>query len=323
MDGRALRRRRAARPLGAGRSSWSMRAAARAGDLERLSAAAIRHRRLSGALVRGHAGAQPRRRLRPHSSIAGAPLAFWPVLLLQAALTVWVLALMLRAHGFGRRPLLLLGIVAALSVFTTLPWLTAHPAHRHLRRARRARALSAAAARRRAARAASASALIALIAFSAATHSATFAVLLALLVAAALGAAGRPQAHAARRHRPRRHRARARRRDGARRQLRGGRAARLDAGRLRALVRPHAAGRHRHALSRRPLPRRQRCKLCAYKDAAARPTPTSGSGAAQLFNKLGRFEGLGDEMATSRSAASSTIRGCRLKTAAARHRRSN
>ena len=30
---------------------------------------------------------------------AGAPLAFWPVLLLQSALTVWILALMLRAHG--------------------------------------------------------------------------------------------------------------------------------------------------------------------------------------------------------------------------------
>ena len=55
---------------------------------------------------------------------AGAPLAFWPVLLVQAALTVWVLALVLRAHGLGGRPLLLLGIVAALTVFTTLPWLT-------------------------------------------------------------------------------------------------------------------------------------------------------------------------------------------------------
>ncbi len=55
---------------------------------------------------------------------AGAPLAFWPVLVVQAALTVWVIALVLRAHGLGGRPLLLLGIVAVLSVFTTLPWLT-------------------------------------------------------------------------------------------------------------------------------------------------------------------------------------------------------
>ncbi len=50
---------------------------------------------------------------------------FWPVLLAQAALTVWLLALTLRAHGLGQRPLLLLGMIAALSVLTTLPWLTA------------------------------------------------------------------------------------------------------------------------------------------------------------------------------------------------------
>jgi len=55
---------------------------------------------------------------------AGVPLAFWPVLLLQSALTVWILTLMLRAHGLGRRPLLLLAVVAALSLLTTLPWLT-------------------------------------------------------------------------------------------------------------------------------------------------------------------------------------------------------
>src|SRR5690242_15833856 len=55
---------------------------------------------------------------------AGTSLAFWPVLVLQAALTVWLIALVLRAHRLGGRPLLLLGIVAALTVFTTLPWLT-------------------------------------------------------------------------------------------------------------------------------------------------------------------------------------------------------
>src|ERR1700750_3438279 len=56
---------------------------------------------------------------------AGVPLSFWPVLLLQSGLTVWVIALMLRAHGLGRRPMLLMGIIAALSIGTTLPWLTA------------------------------------------------------------------------------------------------------------------------------------------------------------------------------------------------------
>ena len=55
----------------------------------------------------------------------GVPLSFWPVLLAQATLTVWVLALMLRAHGLGNRPWLVVGAVTALSIFTTLPWLTA------------------------------------------------------------------------------------------------------------------------------------------------------------------------------------------------------
>jgi hypothetical protein len=55
----------------------------------------------------------------------GVPLSFWPVLLAQSALTVWIIALVLRVHGFGGRPWLMLGVVATLSVFTTLPWLTA------------------------------------------------------------------------------------------------------------------------------------------------------------------------------------------------------
>ena len=116
---------------------------------------------------------------------AGSPLAFWPVLLVQSALTVWILALVLRAHGFGRRPLLLLGVIAALSLLTTLPWLTAIlltdifcglgvlalylvvMRGAHLQGWERI-------------------ALIILIAVSAATHSATIAVLLGLVAAAGL-----------------------------------------------------------------------------------------------------------------------------------------
>jgi hypothetical protein len=56
---------------------------------------------------------------------AGASLQFWPVLLVQVALTIWVLALLLRSLGLGAKPLLLLGTVSLLSVATTLPWLTA------------------------------------------------------------------------------------------------------------------------------------------------------------------------------------------------------
>lgn len=57
--------------------------------------------------------------------IAGQWPDFWPVPVVQSALTVWVLMLVLRAHGLGNRPLMLLGIVAALCLITTLPWLTA------------------------------------------------------------------------------------------------------------------------------------------------------------------------------------------------------
>ncbi|MBX9825238.1 MAG: hypothetical protein K2Y27_09605 [Xanthobacteraceae bacterium] len=111
-------------------------------------------------------------------------LDFWPVVVAQSLVTVWVLALTLRALGFGGRPYLLVGVTAALCAFTTLPWLTsilltdifaALPvlavyllvfSSDALRRFERP-------------------ALIALIAFSVATHSATFAVLAALVLVAA------------------------------------------------------------------------------------------------------------------------------------------
>src|SRR5262249_2366927 len=48
---------------------------------------------------------------------------FWPAVTLQAALTVWVVALVLRAHGFGHRPGMLLVTVALLAVATSLPWI--------------------------------------------------------------------------------------------------------------------------------------------------------------------------------------------------------
>jgi hypothetical protein len=116
---------------------------------------------------------------------AGVPFAFWPVLIVQSALTVWIVALMLRVHGFGRRPLLVLGVITALTVLTTLPWLTAIlltdifcvlgviALYLLLLRADRI------SGRERIA-------LIALMALSVATHSATFAVLVALTAAAAV-----------------------------------------------------------------------------------------------------------------------------------------
>lgn len=115
---------------------------------------------------------------------AGQWWDFWPVVLLQSALTVWVLALVLRAHGFFR-PVILLGVVVLLSFFSTLPWLSsilltdvfcglgvlglylliAHGAK--LRPSERV-------------------GLVALVAIAASTHSATLAVLLAMFLAAIL-----------------------------------------------------------------------------------------------------------------------------------------
>ena len=116
---------------------------------------------------------------------AGSPLGFWPVVVVQSLLTVWVLALTMRAVGLRNRPWLFTTIVAALSVFTTLPWLTSIlltdifcvigvlglyliVLHRDvLNRSEHA-------------------GLIVLVAFSAATHNATLAVQGGLLILAVL-----------------------------------------------------------------------------------------------------------------------------------------
>ncbi|MBV9956736.1 MAG: hypothetical protein JOZ70_15965, partial [Pseudolabrys sp.] len=55
---------------------------------------------------------------------ASAGLNFWPVVVLQAALTVWTIHLLLRVHGCAR-PSALVGAIAALSLLTALPWLSA------------------------------------------------------------------------------------------------------------------------------------------------------------------------------------------------------
>ncbi len=117
--------------------------------------------------------------------VAGWPLDFWPQVVLQAAATVWVLALVLRSYGFGGRPWTLLAVVIALCATTTLPWLAGIlltdifaglavlALHLVVMRAdtlsRRERL-----------------ALVLFVAFCGATHSATFLVLLGLAAAALL-----------------------------------------------------------------------------------------------------------------------------------------
>ena len=116
---------------------------------------------------------------------AGVPLAFWPVLLVQSALTVWIAALTLRVHGLGKRPLLLLGVIAALSIFTTLPWLTAILLT-DIFCGLGVLALYLLLMRGDALTRAERAGLIVLAAVAVATHSATLAVLAALFAAAAL-----------------------------------------------------------------------------------------------------------------------------------------
>jgi hypothetical protein len=56
---------------------------------------------------------------------AGVPFSFWPNVVLQSALTVWLIVLTMRAHGLGGRPWLALGIVAMLTACTSLPLFSA------------------------------------------------------------------------------------------------------------------------------------------------------------------------------------------------------
>ena len=53
-----------------------------------------------------------------------ARFQFWPVLVVQAGLTIWIIALLMRELGVPDRPWLLAAVLASLTVATTLPWLT-------------------------------------------------------------------------------------------------------------------------------------------------------------------------------------------------------
>jgi hypothetical protein len=52
---------------------------------------------------------------------AGIPFDFWPNIMVQAGLTVWVMQIALRAYGYGG-PLTLASLMVALAVLTSLPW---------------------------------------------------------------------------------------------------------------------------------------------------------------------------------------------------------
>ncbi len=52
----------------------------------------------------------------------GIPLQFWPTVMIQAALTLWIIALVLKVHGLAGRPILFALLVLGLSALTSLPW---------------------------------------------------------------------------------------------------------------------------------------------------------------------------------------------------------
>jgi hypothetical protein len=117
---------------------------------------------------------------------------FWPVVLVQAALTVWIVALVLRVHGWGAKPRVLLLTTALLSVLTTLPWI-AGILITDIFAGISVLALYLLVLRSEALERWERAALFLLIAFSAATHSATLIVLLGLLATGLLAALFAPR----------------------------------------------------------------------------------------------------------------------------------
>ena len=130
-------------------------------------------------------------------AVAGWPLDFWPVVLLQALAAVWIIGLLLRTHRFLGYPVALPAITAVLAATTALPWLASvlltdifaglavlalHTLAWHSDRISSRERL----------------ALVIFIAFAASTHSATYAVLLGLGATAVIAVLAQCQVLAAR-----------------------------------------------------------------------------------------------------------------------------
>ena len=115
---------------------------------------------------------------------------------------------------------------------------------------------------------------------------------------------------------------RRRRRDAARGQFRAVGTIGLDARRLRRRLRPHAAGRHRHALSRTIIARSEKLKLCPYRNELP-ATADEFLWGNSMFNTLGRFQGMNDEMGYHRAAFARRLSGLAGRGRARRDRASN
>ena len=226
--------------------------------------------------------------------VAGVRFGFWPIVVGQAGATLWVLWLMLRDLGLAQRPWPLLAAVTGLSAFTALPWLASMlltdvfvglaviALHliifgRTVGRVERA-------------------ALIALVAFSAAIHSATLALFVALTLCGYVLALRWPN-----------HVPRARMR-GAASAVVLGVVITLTANYIvssRVAFPPGGYGilfgrMLQDGIVDRYL--RDHCpdpglRLCKYRNTLPRDADVFLWGGG-LFNQLGRFNGLGDEMKT-------------------------
>ena len=204
---------------------------------------------------------------------AGWPLDFWPIVILQAAAAVWIVGLVLRLYRFNSYPAGLVAIVVALALTTSLPWL-ASELLTDIFAGLAVLALDAlGAGAATGSHPLSASHWWHLLAFAVSTHSATYAVVLALSSAGARHLAGRT-ANACRGAAVARagHRPAAGRRDAASaRNYVVGEAA--SPGRQAATALTfcaHAGGRNRHPLSQRSLSRSAAEALSLPQRAAAR-----------------------------------------------------
>ena len=114
---------------------------------------------------------------------AGWPLDFWPLVILQAAAAVWIIGILLKVHRFSLQPAGLLAVVITLAATTALPWI-ASELLTDIFAGLAVLALHALAWHRYWIAPGRRAALILFIAFAVSTHSATYAVLLVLSVAA-------------------------------------------------------------------------------------------------------------------------------------------
>jgi len=114
----------------------------------------------------------------------GEGIHFWPQLVVQAALTLWIVSLVLRVTGLGYRPRLFLLIVSMLALTTSLSFLNSLLLT-DIFAGLSVLALYLLSFHWRALGRLEQGALLLLIAFSAASHSATLAVLIAVLMLAA------------------------------------------------------------------------------------------------------------------------------------------